>query len=142
MVRLSLSLFAALGLAGCSAAYPRPMTARDLARFDSGDALVTYLAQADASPTVCDSQAKGPHVSRVDDDVRESLVRGLTDGRIEPQVWRRCVDAVLAGSSTPGAAMMLEVVGRGYRSLIQNGDLETSPALQARLAAMQALYLE
>jgi len=48
-----------------------------------------------------------------------------------------------AGKRVPeAAAMLLDAVGRGYRSLIKEGDLETSPALQARLTAMQMLYLE
>jgi hypothetical protein len=118
------------------------MTGQDLSRLDSGDALVTYLAQPDASPTVCDLNAAGPHMLRIDDDVRESLVRGLVDGRIAPRVWRGCVDAVLSSASVPGASMVLDSIGRGYRSLIKSKDFETSPALQERLSAMQALYLE
>src|SRR5262245_24811394 len=142
MVRPFLFLLTVASVTGCGAAFPRPMTGQDLERLGTGDALVAYLAQADASPTVCDASAKGPHVARFDDDLRDSLVRGLVDGRIAPHVWRRCVDAVLTNASPAGAAMMLDAVGRGYRSLVKDAELETSPTLQTRLAAMQALYLE
>src|SRR5207253_1465117 len=54
----------------------------------------------------------------------------------------RCIDAALAGASPEGAALILDAVGVGYRSVIKDGDLEKSPALQARLGAMHALYLE
>jgi hypothetical protein len=50
------------------------MTAQDLVRFDSGDSLVAYLAQPNASAAVCDSRATGPHLSHVDDDVRAAIV--------------------------------------------------------------------
>jgi hypothetical protein len=81
-------------------------------------------------------------VVRFDDDARAALVQGLIDGRIEPGLWRRCVDAAFAGASPEGAAMLLDAVGRGYRLVIRRGEIETSTPLRTRLATMQSLYLE
>ena len=128
--------------AGCAAQLPMPMTAEDLARFDSGDALVAYLGQPDASANVCDLRAQGPHVGSTGDDVRKALVGGLVEGRIEPALWRRCVDALLASLPADAAASLIDASGRGYRKVITQDEFEKSAALQARLAALQKLYLE
>src|SRR5579871_4211396 len=80
---------------GCARQFRLPMTAAEMAQHDSGDALVAYLGQRDASPAVCDLRAQGPHVSSVSPDVREALVSGLVDGKIDPGLWRRCVEAIL-----------------------------------------------
>jgi len=117
------------------------MTAQELVRFDAGDALVAYLSQPDASPTVCDPLAAGPHVLHWNEGVLSSVVDGVTSGRIDPGLWRRCVDA-LAGASPDGAALLVDAVGRGYLSLIEQRGLETSPVLQERLATVQAFYVE
>jgi hypothetical protein len=130
----------AFALAGCGASLPRPMTAQDLARLESSDALVAYLAQPDASPSVCDPRAAGPHVRHVDARALSSVVGGLTSGRIDPAVWRRCVDA-LAGAPPVNVALV-DAVARRYLALFEERGLETSPALRERLAAMQGFYIE
>src|SRR4051812_43164700 len=68
-------------------------------KLDTGPALAVYLGQADASPTVCDPRAKGPHLGTFDDKARASLMSAYADGKIEPGLWRRCADALLKGSS-------------------------------------------
>ena len=84
MIRFFFLFLGFLAMVGCaSQTFPKPMMAQDVVRFDSGDALVAYLSQPNASGAVCDLRATGPHLSHVDDDVRSSLVRGLTEGRIE-----------------------------------------------------------
>ncbi|HEX6839865.1 MAG TPA: hypothetical protein VF334_24990, partial [Polyangia bacterium] len=98
LVTLSaLALVVAAG-AGCAHTYALPMTAAELAADGSGDALVAYLGQRDASPTVCDLGAAGPHLAGLDDDDRAALVRGLVDGTIAPEPWRRCANALLRSS--------------------------------------------
>jgi len=69
-----------LGLGGCAPPFPRPLTASDVAQLDSGAALITYLAQRDASPAVCDTRSAGAHVSRFDWNRSEALVHGLVHG--------------------------------------------------------------
>jgi hypothetical protein len=74
-----LAILAALLAAGCAQTFPLPMTAIEFSSYDSGPALVAYLGQPDASPAVCDLRARGPHLSRLDDEGRTALVRGLED---------------------------------------------------------------
>lgn len=134
-------LVCTLGVAGCAQQFPLPMTAAQLATYDSGPALVAYLGQPDASPTVCDPRAQGPHLRTFDDKARESLVSGLTDAQIEPGLWRRCANVLLVGSPPDSAAALLDAVGRAYRTLIKSADFEKVPALQDRMEVMQRLYL-
>jgi hypothetical protein len=135
-----LSLLAAI--AGCAETFPMPMTAAEMAAHDSGPALVAYLGQADASPTVCDLRAGGPHLATVDDDARKALVRALGDGAVAPELWRRCVNALARSSPPADAAALVDAVGRGYRTLIRRRDFEKTPELQQRLAVMQRFYIE
>jgi hypothetical protein len=135
-------LLIGLGAAGCVAPFPRPMTAGDLAKLDSGDALVAYLHAPGASPAVCDLRAAGPHLTHFDAVVAAALIGGLADGRIQPDLWRGCADRVLAGAPPAGAAALFNAVAHGYRDLLRQHDLETSPELQARLAAMQTHYID
>jgi hypothetical protein len=128
--------------AGCTPSFPAPMTAQDLARLDSGEALVAYLGQPEANPAVCDLRAGGPHLRHFDRGVATPLVEGLAEGRVGPEVWRRCADGVLDGTTPDAAAQLLDAVARGYRDLIEDGDLEKSPALQARAGALQELYID
>ncbi len=119
-----------------------PMTAEAAVQYDSGDALVAYLAQPDATATVCDSHARGPHVDHLDEDMREALVSGLVQGRIAPAKWLACTSSLLAHAPPEAAVVMLGDVGRGYRSLVRDASFEATPAMQERVAAMQKLYLE
>jgi hypothetical protein len=132
----------ALGAVGCAAPFPSPMTASDVARISSGDAMVAYLQGPGASPAVCDLRASGPHLTRFDVGVAAALVDGLADGRIAPDLWRACADRVLASAPPADAAALFDAAAHGYRELFRNHELETSPALQARLAAMQRQYIE
>jgi hypothetical protein len=132
----------AVGLGGCAPPFPRPLTAADVAQLDSGAALITYLAQRDASPAVCDTRAAGPHVSRLDWNRSEAIVHGLVHGQIAPALWRRCVDAALVGGSPEDGAQLLGAIARGIRDIATDGDVERSPSLQAYLATLQAAYLE
>jgi len=131
-----------VGLGGCAPPFPRPLTAADVAQLDSGAALITYLAQRDASPAVCDTRSAGAHVSRFDWNRSEALVHGLVHGQIAPELWRRCVDAALAGGSPDDAAQVLGAIARGARDIATDSDVEKVPALQAYLATLQAAYLE
>ncbi len=131
-----------MGLGGCGVSFPRPMTAADIANLDSGDALIAYLAQRDASPAVCDLRSTGPHVTRFDRDMATVLVRGLDDGKVDLSLGHACIDAALESGSQEIAAQLIDAVARGTHSLATDRALETSPALQARLAILQAVYLE
>ena len=127
---------------GCAPDFPHPLTAADVATLDSGAALVAYLVQRDASPGVCDMRSTSPHLSRFDRDGSKTLVQGLTEGKIDPGIWRGCLDAALGGAPRDVGAALVDAVAIGYHGLALDGDLETSPPLQARLAALQGVYIQ
>src|SRR5437867_3890288 len=143
-VELVASAWLLMALEGCATepTLRLPMTAADVASYDSGPALVAYLSQSDASPAVCDMRARGPHVALLDPSMRRAFVEGLTSGRVEPTLWQRCADALLERAAPEDAASMMDEVGRAYRSLIEDSDFEKTPAMQSRVGAMQRLYLE
>ncbi|HEY7371127.1 MAG TPA: hypothetical protein VIF57_03040 [Polyangia bacterium] len=131
-----------VGLGGCAPPFPRPLTAADVAQLDSGAALIIYLAQRDASPAICDTRSAGAHVSRFDWNRSEALVHGLVHGQIAPELWRRCLDAALAGGSREDGQELLGAIARGTRDIATDGDVEKSPPLQLYLATLQAAYVD
>jgi hypothetical protein len=139
--RLVIAL-SALGLMSCAQQFPLPMTAAQLQTYHSGAALVTYLGQPDATPAVCDSSGQGPHLKFITDDVRRSLTEALADGKVAPDIWTRCVDALLRSASPAQRAAFVDEVGRSYKKLIEDSDLEKSSVLQERLRTMQRFYIE
>jgi hypothetical protein len=118
------------------------MTAAQLAQHNSGPALVAYLSQSDASPTVCDLHALSPHVSKITADVSAALVDGMVDGKINPVLWRRCVDVLIERLPRDEAAPLFDDVMRAYRRTLANSDLERNPSLAERFATLHRLYLE
>jgi hypothetical protein len=118
------------------------LTAADVVSFNSASTLVSYLAQRDASPALCDLRSTGPHVSRFEDNTAVALVRGLTAGEIPPGTWLPCVGAALNHGSRSDAGHLIDAIGDGYRALATERAIETSPALQARIAALQSVYIE
>jgi hypothetical protein len=91
---------------------------------------------------VCDLRAAGPHLPAVDEDQRAALAGALRDGRVPPATWRACVDALLSSERPDDSAALLDAIGHSYRDLVADPDIEHDTARQARLAAMQRLYLE
>ena len=106
-MRLPPIIVLSLVAVGCGHDYPLPMTAAELAAYDSGDALVAYLGQPDASPTVCDLRAQGPHL--VDRRRRRAHARwcaGSATARSTPDLWRRCANALVRSSAPDDAAAL------------------------------------
>ncbi len=120
---------------------PHPLTAADVARFDSGSALVTYLGQRDADPAVCDTRSPSSHISHFDQLRAATLVRGLNEGKIDPGLWQRCVAAALDSGPPGDAAAIIDVIGRGYRDLATNDAFEKSPAMWSHIGALQTAYI-
>ncbi len=134
----------ALGaLAGCAATqtFTYPMTATELAAYGTSEALIAYLGQADATPTVCDPASKGPHARPLDDKGKQRLVLALINGTVAPDTWRSCVDAMARRGSPADTAQLVDEIGRGYRTLLSNPDFEKIQVIRVRLAAMQRFYL-
>jgi hypothetical protein len=118
--------------AGCAETFTLPMTRPQLVAYDSGPALVAYLGQRDATPGVCDLRSRGPHILVLDDEMRRAFVGGLVDGRIDPELWRRCANALLRSAPKDQSASLVDAIGRGYRTIIKRSDFEKSPALPDR----------
>jgi hypothetical protein len=133
-----------LAVTGCAKepTFALPMTAAELATYDTGPALVAYLGQPDASAAVCDGRARGPHVGALVPEMQKSLVRGLVDGKIAPDLWLACADTLVKRAQPEDAASFLDETGRAYKSLVKDSKFETTPAMQERVVAMQKLYVE
>jgi len=129
-------------ICGCAPQFPLPMTAAQLAQHNSGPALVAYLSQSDASPSVCDLQALSPHVSKITAGVGVALVDGMLDGKINSVLWRRCVDVLIAELPRDQAAPLFDELGHAYRRTLADTDLEMNPSLAERLATLHRFYLE
>lgn len=143
---MRLSLIAASIVVGmvpaCAPRLPLPMTAAELVRHDSGPALVVYLGQPDASPTVCDLRAPGPHVSAFTPEIRGRLIDGFVDGRIDTAPWRRCIEVALDGLPAAQVPSVFDDLMLAYRKLLKDSAIETDPARAERVATIQRLYLD
>ncbi|MBI5481353.1 MAG: hypothetical protein HY906_21015, partial [Deltaproteobacteria bacterium] len=138
---LALPLVSA-ALGACGPVFPVPFTAGQLAADSSGPALVHFLGQPDASPAVCDLQNRGPHLAGFTDAIGRDLADGLADAKIPPELFRRCVDALMKHLTPPQGAELLAALGRSYRQLLRDGAIETNRARQAQLEALHRIYLE
>jgi hypothetical protein len=127
---------------GCAAHFSLPMTAAEMVQYNSGPALVAYLAQPDASPTACDLRALSPHVPAITVEIRRTLVDGLVDGKIDPALWRRCINVVLKGLPRDQVPPVFDALGIAYRKMLADSAIERNPALVERLATIHRLYLE
>ena len=140
MRRRLLAAATSVALAACAPApptFPLPMTATDLVLHGTGAALVAFLGQPDASPTVCDPEARGPHLATLDERGVEAFVGALRDGRLPPETFRRCAERLLR---TPAAGPLLNRMGTLYRELLKSGTVDRDPTLEGRLDVLDALY--
>src|SRR4051812_1955036 len=116
---LPLLLIVSFG-AGCRPHFPRPYTAAMLAQDGTGPALVHFLGQRDASPSVCDPKNTGPHMPVFDEKVFDELTEGLTEGRIGSKAFYGCVEKVLAGVKPARVAYLMDSMGAAYRKILKN----------------------
>ncbi len=129
--------------AGCVEALPVPLTATELRQHWTGAALVAYLGQPDASAAVCDLPSPQPGAGApISDFMTERLVDGLGDGTIPPPLWRACVDKMVRSADSPSAVRLLDRVVTTYARAITAQRLEADTSLQARVSAMETVYLE
>ena len=136
------TLLAFMSAACVSTQYQLPMTAAELSHHAEGAALVAYLSQPTATARVCDPRAAGPHFGKVDDEVRAALLRGFNDGKIPPDLWRACVKSLLETSDQATATALLDDVLTSAASAMESRALEQDAAAQARLDAMEQLYVD
>jgi len=129
-------------LFGCaSQRYALPMTGAELSRYSGSQALAVYLGQPNASPAVCDLRGNGPHVAPPGRDTRDELFAAFRDGRVPPEIFRRCVQALLSSGEPELATELLGQVGDAYDDLVHDSAVEKDPAAQARLEALHRIYL-
>jgi hypothetical protein len=128
--------------AACGPQFPSPMTAGQMMQFDTGDALVAYLRQPDASTTACDLRAKGPHITGYSPDVRDALVDGFSDGKLPPDVFQGCAEAAFKSAPADQQVALLDAVVDAYAHLVDNSHLADDPPRAARLAVAARLYLD
>jgi len=97
-------------LGACAHHTATPILASDVAEGKRGASLSAYLAQRDANATVCDLKARGPHIAVVNAAVRNDLMKGLSDRRIPPPLWRQCVDAIVRSADRETNAALFDEV--------------------------------
>ena len=143
LARLALVLLAvaALALTSCGYGYPRPFTAEQMAKFDTGDALVHYLDQPGATATVCDRTSQGPHFRRSRQNDFVDLVDGLVDGSVAPDLWQRCTMLLLESLPPEESSRLLEAMVRGHHKLLARSSLETDKKEQAKVDAVHRALL-
>ena len=107
----------------------------------SGESLEAYFHQRDATATLCDLEARGPHLQAYTVSVRDTLVDGLLAGAIPPAFFQRCVELLLERLPAATGNVLLQSLAGPYRVLISDGHLETDPARVEQLQALQSLYL-
>ena len=98
-MRLLLLSLLLLATSGCHHRFPLPYTVNQLARDSShwpGDALVHYLAQANADVSVC-TLTPPPVLSRTDEDLVEPFVTSLEEQKLSPERWQACATRLVPG---------------------------------------------
>ena len=125
----------------CVPHFPTPMSAAQLEQFDSGAALVAYLAQPGAETSVCDMGSTGPHLHKWAPQDSKAWVDGLVDGEVSQDVWRACATALLRSAPSTALPELLHAAGRGYRRLLRQLDFEDSYQAQTRVIELHRLYL-
>ncbi|HEY6005606.1 MAG TPA: hypothetical protein VIV57_22180 [Anaeromyxobacter sp.] len=139
---LGTAICAALPLAlGCAARqYRLPMTAAELGAHQEGAALVAYLTQPEASPSVCDPRSAGPHLVRLDEDARKALSQAFHDGKIAPRIWAGCASAVLRGADEATAKAVAGDVLEEALAALEDRNLDFDAGEQGRLDALVQVY--
>ncbi|HET7825945.1 MAG TPA: hypothetical protein VFK90_11460, partial [Anaeromyxobacter sp.] len=143
-LRLLPPLCATLSLASACAArtYRVPMSAAELSARREPEALVAYLTQPDASPSVCDPRSTGPRFSHLGADARRALFDAFRAGKIAPPTWRDCASAVLRGPEAASSSAFAAEVLQAALAAIEDGDLEVDGGAQARLDVLQQVYAQ
>ncbi|MCL2625508.1 MAG: hypothetical protein FWD46_01650 [Cystobacterineae bacterium] len=118
------------------------MTAHELVTYNTSKAFVVYLSQPDASPAVCDTSTKGPHMSEFNKDFQDALVTGFVKGKIPPALWVRCIKRVLRGLPEESAALLHDRLARELRKMLRSSEIEKDSQMGERLSTLQLLYLE
>lgn len=137
---LASTLLCAVLASGCGAR--EPLSAADMAREGTADALVRYLAQPGATAAVCDPKHDGPRFRASSRDDYERLTRALSSGEVRATLWQRCAALLLEGGDHAASASLLEAMAEGYRALLSSSEVETDETERAKLDALHEVFVE
>jgi hypothetical protein len=129
-------------LGACARHVPMPLTASQLAERKTGKTLSAYLSQRDASSAVCDLNARGPHLTAINAEVRDHLMEGLREGRIAPAIWRECADRLVRSADPESAALLLDAIAHSYGDAVADNKVEGNPVVEQQLSALHALLVD
>jgi len=118
-----------------------PITATQVAESKHHRALVTYLGQRDASPTVCDLGSDGPHVAAVDAGVRNALMDAFHEGSLTPSLWGDCVGRLVHSADRESARTLFDAVARAYKQALVDDSISRNASAEERLSTLQTLLL-
>lgn len=90
----------------------------------------------------CQAGTTDSLVAEMEDADAGRFVRELLSGRLEPALWGRCADFLLADLPAPRRAALLDSMGRASRQLLRDSHLDDDPQRQARLDQLHATLLE
>ncbi|RLB44559.1 MAG: hypothetical protein DRJ42_31450 [Deltaproteobacteria bacterium] len=142
------TLSALLALTACDLPVARhhenhalPLPAARVQQLNDGDAVVSYLRQRDADPSVCNPTASGPHVVFTDPRHFEDLVDGIGRGA-RPDKWADCMHEMLGKVQAPDAAVLLGRLLEQYVLRIAYANLEDDPAVMEQLEVIRRVYSE
>lgn len=142
-LRLWSVIVALAGSGACSS--PRPLAApasgAELAGARDAGALVRYLSQPAADPSVCDRASPGPHIA-IDDEIERALVDAIRTGKLAPDPWRACVDQIFATGSEGRRTSLLDRIAQAYTAVLSESAIERDSRIQARLTALEGAYRE
>jgi hypothetical protein len=118
-----------------------PLPAAQVTQYNSGDAVVSYLRQRDADPSICDPVANGPHVVLQSDRDLEDLVDGIGRGA-RPGKWAECIHRMLGKMPDPAAAVLLDRVLHQYVQRIAYPNLEGDAPIMQQLEILRRVYTD
>jgi hypothetical protein len=127
---------------GCTPADPMPLSANAAVHVGSGEALVAYLAQPEATPSICDLHAKEDHVRVFTPDMGPTLVGALDRGTLPIEPFRQCALRLVKTLPSDSSATLFDAMAHAYRGMLRDARLDTDPARLERITALQTLYLD
>ncbi|HJX62863.1 MAG TPA: hypothetical protein VJ860_02810, partial [Polyangia bacterium] len=74
--------------------------------------------------------------------MRAALVDGMMEGKINPVLWRRCIDVLLERLPRDEIPPLFDELEHAYRKTLADSDLERNFSLAGRLATLHRLYLD
>ncbi len=121
--------------------YALPLPAAQASQLNTGDAVVSYLRQRDADPTLCDPFANGAHVVLQTPRDLEDLADGIGRGA-RPSKWAECVHRMLGKMPDELAAVLLDRILHQYVLRIAYPELERDPPIMQQLEILRRVYTD